>query len=82
LAGAYQRWLEKRWRKAKNLQNKVVRLDKLWHPPIGRLTEARDFEAVLQIQNEFIHSQLKAFGEQAGSLGETSIKSAIVAAKK
>ncbi len=47
-----------------------------------RLTEARDFEAVLQIQNEFIRSQLKAFGEQAGSLGEAYTKPAIDPAKK
>ena len=52
------------------------------HDFIRRLTEARDFEAVLQIQNEFIRSQLKAFGEQAGSLGETYTKSAIDASKK
>ena len=52
------------------------------HDFIKRLTEARDFEAVLRIQNEFIHSQLKAFGEQAGNLGETYTKSAIDPAKK
>jgi hypothetical protein len=42
------------------------------HDFVRRLTEARDFEAVLRIQNEFIRSQLRSFGEQAENLGRRS----------
>ena len=35
------------------------------HDFIGRLTEARDFEAVLRIQKQFIRSQFASFDAQA-----------------
>jgi len=35
------------------------------HDFIRRLTEARDFEAVLRIQNQFIRSQFASFDAQA-----------------
>jgi len=52
------------------------------HDFIRRLTEARDFEAVLRIQKEFVRSQLKTFGEQVEKFGETYTKSAIDPTKK
>jgi hypothetical protein len=52
------------------------------HDLIRRLTEARDFEAVLRIQNEFIRSQLRTFGEQAEGFGGAYSKSAADPAKK
>jgi hypothetical protein len=45
------------------------------HEFIKQLTQARDFEAVLRIQKEFVRSQFEAFGEQAKTLGETYAKS-------
>jgi hypothetical protein len=52
------------------------------HDLIRQLTEARDFEAVLRVQNQFIRSQLKALGDQAESLGEIYTKPSIDPAKK
>jgi hypothetical protein len=52
------------------------------HDLIRQLTEARDFETVLRIQNQFIRSQLKALGEQAESFGEIYTKPPIDPAKK
>jgi hypothetical protein len=52
------------------------------HDLIRQLTEARDFEAVLRIRNQFIRSQLKALGEQAEGLGEIYTKPSIDPAKK
>jgi len=45
------------------------------HDFIKQLTQARDFEAVLRIQREFVRSQFEAFGEQAKNVGETYAKS-------
>jgi hypothetical protein len=39
------------------------------------LTQAKDFEAVLRIQKDFVRSQFEAFDEQAKNLGETYAKS-------
>jgi hypothetical protein len=41
------------------------------------LTEAKDFDAVVRIQNEFIRSQLKILGKQSESLGETYTKTGV-----
>lgn len=38
------------------------------------LSKAKDFQDVVGIQTEFMHSQLKAFGEQAKSLAEAFTK--------
>jgi hypothetical protein len=46
------------------------------HYFIKQLSQARDFEDVLRLQNEFIRSHLKAFEEQAKSFGESFTKSA------
>jgi hypothetical protein len=47
------------------------------HDLIKRLTEAKDFDAVVRIQNEFIRSQLKILGKQSESLGETYTKTGV-----
>jgi hypothetical protein len=52
------------------------------HDFIKQLSQARDFEAVLRLQSEFVRSQFKAFEEQAQSLGETYTKSALDALNK
>ena len=52
------------------------------HDLIRQLTEARDFEAVLRIQNRFIRSQLEALGQQAESFGEIYTKPSIDPGKK
>ena len=52
------------------------------HDLMRQLTEDRDFESVLLIQNQFIRSQLKALDEQSESHGETYRKSAVDPAKK
>jgi transposase InsO family protein len=43
------------------------------HEFIKQLTQAKDFEAVLRNQKEFVRSQFEAFGEQAKTLGETTL---------
>jgi hypothetical protein len=43
------------------------------HKFIKQLTQAKDFEAVLRNQKEFVRSQFEAFGEQAKTLGETTL---------
>jgi hypothetical protein len=45
------------------------------HDFIKQLTQAKDFEAVLRIQEDFVRSQFEAFDEQAKNLGETYAKS-------
>jgi hypothetical protein len=47
-----------------------------------RLSQAKDFEEVLRIQTEFMHSQLNALGKQATSLGEAYTKAASDVVKK
>ncbi len=46
------------------------------HELVKRLSQAKDFEEALRIQTEFMQSQFHAFGEQAGSFGETYAKEA------
>jgi hypothetical protein len=52
------------------------------HGLVQKLSQAKDFEEALRIQNEFMHTQLGAFGEQATSLAEAYPKVAADAAKK
>ena len=52
------------------------------HELVQKLSQAKDFEEALRIQNEFMHTQLGAFGEQATSLAEACPKVAADAAKK
>ena len=52
------------------------------HDLIRQLIEARDFEAVLRVQNQFIRSQLKALGQQAESFGEIYTKPPIDSGRK
>ena len=44
------------------------------HELVKKLSQAKDFEEALRIQNEFMHAQLSAFGEQATSLAEAYTK--------
>jgi hypothetical protein len=41
---------------------------------VRELTYAKDIQAILRIQMQFVRSQLEAFGEQAKNLGEAYIK--------
>jgi phasin family protein len=41
-----------------------------------KLTKAKDLQEVVQIQAEFLQTQLKALSEQAKDLGETATKTA------
>jgi hypothetical protein len=43
---------------------------------LHKLSQAKDLQAVVPIQTEFIQRQLEAFGEQIKSLGETYAKAA------
>jgi hypothetical protein len=43
------------------------------HDFIKQLTQAKDFEAVLRIQKDFVRSQFEAFDEQAKNLGELTL---------
>ena len=52
------------------------------HELVKKLSQAKDFEEALRIQNEFMHAQLNAFGEQATSLAEAYTKVAADAAQK
>ena len=52
------------------------------HELVKKLSQAKDFEEALGIQKEFMHAQLKAFGEQATSLAEAYTKVAADAAQK
>jgi phasin len=47
----------------------------------ARLVNARDPQEILQLQSEFIRSQVQAFGEQAKDIGSTATKMASTAAK-
>jgi Phasin protein len=56
---------------------------RLVHPElVKKLSQAKDFEEALRIQNEFMDAQLNTFGEQATSLAEAYTKVAADAAKK
>jgi hypothetical protein len=46
------------------------------HELVKSLSHAKDFQEALRIQTEFMQTQLKAFGEQATSLGEAYAKAA------
>ena len=48
---------------------------------ILKLSQAKDFEDVVRIQTEFMQLQMKAFGDQAKSLGEEVTKAATGAVK-
>lgn len=43
------------------------------HDFIKQLTQAKDFEAVLRIQKDFVRSQFETFDEQAKNLGELTL---------
>ena len=45
------------------------------HDFIKQLTQAKDFEAVLRIQREFVRSQFEGLDEQAKNFGETYVRS-------
>jgi hypothetical protein len=47
------------------------------HEFVKRFRQAKDFEAALRIQTEFMQSQLHAFGQQIKSLGEAYTKEAV-----
>jgi hypothetical protein len=51
------------------------------HDFIKQLSQAKDFQDIVRIQNEFMHSQFMAFGEQTKSLGEAYTKAAADAGK-
>ena len=43
---------------------------------VGKLSQARNFQEVFQIQTEFMQTQMNTLTEQAKSLGEACIKAA------
>jgi hypothetical protein len=43
---------------------------------VHKLSRAKNFQDVVQIQSEFMHTQMSSFAEQAKDLGETFTKSA------
>ena len=47
-----------------------------------KLTQAKDLQDLVQIQTEFMQTQLKALSEQAKDLGETATKTATKAFKE
>lgn len=51
------------------------------HEFMKQLTQAKEFEEMVRIQSEFMQTLLKAFGEQAKSLGEAYTKTATATAK-
>lgn len=48
---------------------------------IDRVMKARDPQEVLQIQSEFVQSQMQKLGEQTKAIGEAAAKSAMDAAR-
>ena len=48
---------------------------------VGKLSQAKSFPEVFQIQTEFMQTQMNTFAEQARSLGETYNKAATDATK-
>ena len=48
---------------------------------VGKLGQAKDFQEAIQIQTEFMQTQLSSFAEQARSLGEAYNKAATGATK-
>lgn len=52
------------------------------HEFVKRLSQAKDFQEMVQIQTEFMQSLVNAFGEQTKSLTEAYTKAAADAAKK
>jgi len=52
------------------------------HDHVKRLSQAKDFGQALQIQTEFMHSQLSVFARQATSMAEAFTKAAGDIAKK
>jgi hypothetical protein len=52
------------------------------HEFVKRLTQAKDFQQIVQIQTEFVQSMMNAFGEQTKSLTEAYIKTTADVVKK
>jgi hypothetical protein len=52
------------------------------HEFVRKLSQAKDLQDVIQIQTEFMQTQLSAFAEQAKNLGEAYTKAVMDAAAK
>jgi hypothetical protein len=53
-----------------------------FHDYVRNMGQAGDLEAVIQIQTEFIKSQMISFADQVKEIGETCYKAAVDASKK
>ena len=52
------------------------------HEFVRKMSQAKDLQDVIQIQTEFMHTQLISFAEQARNLGEAYMKTVVDAAAK
>ena len=46
------------------------------HEYVRKLSQAKDFQDVIQIQTEYMQTQMSSFAEQAKTLGEACMKAA------
>ena len=53
-----------------------------FHNYVRKMSQARDLPDAIQVQTEFIKSQMVSFADQVKEIGETCFKAAVDASKK